>query len=240
MGVNNEIGIIHPLAEIGKICRERGIYLHTDAAQALGKIKLDVEEMNIDLMSMTAHKMYGPKGIGALYVRRNPKVRISPLLHGGGQERGIRSGTLSPALVAGFGEACSIAQNDMEKDHQKIKMLYDRLRSRIFSVLKNAKLNGDDKIRFPGNINISFEGVDAGQLMNSLEEIALSSGSACNSACSEPSYVLMALGHGRERAQSSIRIGIGRFTTQQEIDYACDRIIENVRKQVIVNKGKIK
>ncbi|ODA83649.1 hypothetical protein RJ55_02164 [Drechmeria coniospora] len=227
MTVNNEIGVIQPIAEIGKLCRERKVFFHTDAAQAVGKIPLDVNGMNIDLMSISSHKIYGPKGIGACYVRRRPRVRLDPLITGGGQERGLRSGTLAPPLVAGFGEACRIAAQEMEYDSKRIKHLSDRLLKGLLS-LEHTSQNGDADAFYPGCVNVSFAYVEGESLLMALKDIALSSGSACTSASLEPSYVLRALGNSDESAHSSIRFGIGRFTTEAEIDYVLKAVRERV------------
>ncbi|KAL2190709.1 cysteine desulfurase [Thermothelomyces heterothallicus CBS 203.75] len=227
MAVNNEIGVIQPLAEIGKICREHKVFFHTDAAQAVGKIPLDVNAMNVDLMSISSHKIYGPKGIGACYVRRRPRVRLEPLISGGGQERGLRSGTLAPALVVGFGEACRIAAEEMEYDHKRIKALSDRLLKGLLS-MEHTNQNGDPNHFYPGCVNVSFAYVEGESLLMALKDVALSSGSACTSASLEPSYVLRALGNSDENAHSSIRFGIGRFTTEAEIDYVLKAVKERV------------
>jgi len=227
MAVNNEIGVIQPLAEIGKICRSKKVFFHTDAAQAVGKIPMDVNEMNIDLMSISSHKIYGPKGIGACYARRRPRVKLDPLINGGGQERGLRSGTLAPALVVGFGEACRIAKEEMPYDTKRIKMLSDRLLNGLLS-LEHTSQNGGSANFYPGCVNISFAYVEGESLLMALKDIALSSGSACTSASLEPSYVLRALGSSDENAHSSIRFGIGRFTTASEIDYVLKAVQERV------------
>jgi len=230
MAINNEIGVIQPLKEIGQICRDNGIYFHTDAAQAFGKIPIDVNEMNIDLMSISAHKIYGPKGIGALYVRRKPRVRLSPIISGGGQERGLRSGTLATPIVAGFGAAAKIAKERMAQDHKKIEDLANKFYKRLQDNIPNIYLNGDEFLRYPGNLNISFAYIEGESLMMAIKDLAVSSGSACTSASLEPSYVLKALGVKDEMAHSSIRFGIGRFTTETEIDYAADLIIGAINK----------
>ncbi|PSR89033.1 cysteine desulfurase-like protein [Coniella lustricola] len=227
MTVNNEIGVIQPMEEIGKMCRENKVFFHTDAAQAVGKIPLDVNAMNIDLMSISSHKIYGPKGIGACYVRRRPRVRIDPIISGGGQERGLRSGTLAPSLVVGFGEACRIAKEEMPYDTKRIKYLSDRLLKGLLS-LEHTSQNGDSKAFYPGCVNVSFAYVEGESLLMALKDIALSSGSACTSASLEPSYVLRALGNSDESAHSSIRFGIGRFTTTREIDYVLKAVQERV------------
>ena len=230
MAVNNEIGVIQPLEEIGKLCRKHNVFFHTDAAQAFGKIPLDVEKMHIDLMSISGHKIYGPKGIGALYVRRRPRVRIRPLINGGGQERGMRSGTLAPALVVGLGEAASIAQKDMEKDALHVQTLSDKFYKAIIETIPDVFLNGDSEQRIPGNLNISFAYIEGESMIMALRDLAVSSGSACTSASLEPSYVLRALGVDEELAHTSIRFGIGRFTTEAEIDFAIELIQNSVDK----------
>ena len=230
IALHNEIGVIQPLKEIGKICRDKGVFFHTDAAQAVGKIALDVEDMNIDLMSISGHKVYGPKGIGALFVRRRPRVRLSAIINGGGQERGMRSGTLPTPLCVGLGEACEIAESEMAAEYKRLQGLYDRFTGKIFAGLPEVYLNGDDKQRYPGNVNISFAFVEGEGLMMGLKDLAVSSGSACTSASLEPSYVLRALGVGEDLAHTSLRIGLGRFTSQDEVDQAADRIIEEVTR----------
>jgi len=227
MAVNNEIGVIQPIEEIGKLCRSKKVFFHTDAAQAVGKIPLDVNAMNIDLMSISSHKIYGPKGIGACYVRRRPRVRLDPIITGGGQERGLRSGTLAPPLAVGFGEACRIAYDEMTYDSKRIKYLSDRLLKGLLS-LEHTAQNGDPKAFYPGCVNVSFAYVEGESLLMALKDIALSSGSACTSASLEPSYVLRALGNSDESAHSSIRFGIGRFTTEMEIDYVLKAVQERV------------
>eukprot|EP01117_Protostelium_nocturnum_P002070 TRINITY_DN12710_c0_g1_i1.p1 TRINITY_DN12710_c0_g1~~TRINITY_DN12710_c0_g1_i1.p1 ORF type:complete len:482 (+),score=166.43 TRINITY_DN12710_c0_g1_i1:111-1556(+) len=228
MAVNNEIGVIQPLAQIGSICRERGVFFHTDAAQAVGKIAIDVNAMKIDLMSVSGHKIYGPKGVGALYVRRRPRVRIEALQSGGGQERGIRSGTLATALSVGLGAACRIAKEEMERDTKHVKRLFDRLYKGIQERIPEIYLNGDLESRYHGNLNVSFAYIEGESLMMGLKNVACSSGSACTSATLEPSYVLRALGVEEDVAHSSIRFGLGRFTTEKEVDYAIDLLAENV------------
>lgn len=230
MAVNNEIGVIQPIKEIGAICRKHKVFFHTDAAQAVGKMPIDVNEMNIDLMSISGHKLYGPKGIGAIYLRRRPRVRVEPIINGGGQERGIRSGTLAPPLVIGFGKACEIAEQDMESDLEHATNLSERLISAITSRIDNVQMNGDREKRYPGIVNISFEYVEGESLLMGLKELAISSGSACTSASLEPSYVLRALGLEDDMAHTSLRFGIGRFTTVQEIDYAIEETVQVVEK----------
>ncbi|KAH0565062.1 hypothetical protein GP486_001544 [Trichoglossum hirsutum] len=227
MTVNNEIGVIQPVEEIGKLCRSRKVFFHTDAAQAVGKIPIDVNKWNVDLVSISAHKIYGPKGIGACYVRRRPRVRLDPIISGGGQERGLRSGTLAPPLVIGFGEACRIAKEELEYDHKRISALSKRLLTGLLS-LEHTTQNGDPERHYPGCVNVSFAYVEGESLLMALKDIALSSGSACTSASLEPSYVLRALGNSDESAHSSIRFGIGRFTTEREIDYVLNAVKERV------------
>jgi len=227
MSVNNEIGVIQPIEEIGRLCRSKKVFFHTDGAQAVGKIPMDVNRMNIDLMSISSHKIYGPKGMGACYVRRRPRVRIDPIISGGGQERGLRSGTLAPALVVGFGEACRLASEEMAYDSKRIKKLSDRLLQGLLS-LEHTTQNGDPERFYPGCVNVSFAYVEGESLLMALKDIALSSGSACTSASLEPSYVLRALGSSDESAHSSIRFGIGRFTTEDEIDYVLKAVKERV------------
>jgi cysteine desulfurase len=230
MAVNNEIGVIQPLAEIGKICREKKAFFHTDAAQAVGKIPLDVEAMNIDLMSISGHKIYGPKGIGALYVRRKPRVRLVPLIVGGGQERGFRSGTLPTPLCVGLGEAAEIAMNEMEGEAKRLTKLQARMLKGLQDRLPEIFVNGDLEHRIPGNLNISFAYVEGESLMMGIKNLAVSSGSACTSASLEPSYVLRALGVEEEMAHTSLRIGLGRFTTEHEVDTAVDELVRHVNK----------
>jgi cysteine desulfurase len=230
MAVNNEIGVIQPLAEIGKICREKKAFFHTDAAQAVGKIPLDVEAMNIDLMSISGHKIYGPKGIGALYVRRKPRVRLVPLIVGGGQERGFRSGTLPTPLCVGLGEAAEIAMNEMEGEAKRLAKLQTRMLKGLQDRLPEIFVNGDLEHRIPGNLNISFAYVEGESLMMGIKNLAVSSGSACTSASLEPSYVLRALGVEEELAHTSLRIGLGRFTTEHEVDTAVDELVRHVKK----------
>ncbi|MCG8321860.1 MAG: aminotransferase class V-fold PLP-dependent enzyme, partial [Cytophagales bacterium] len=220
MAANNEIGVIQPLAEIGALCRARGGYFHSDAAQALGKIPLDVNAMQIDLPSIPGHKLYGPKGVGALYVRRRPRVRLEPMMDGGGQERGLRSGTLAPALCVGLGMACRIAAEDMTEEARRITALRDRLVERLREGAGPLTINGAMDHRLEGNLNVAFDGVPAHALIEALPQLALSTGSACTSASVEPSYVLRALGVEEATAARSLRISIGRFNTAEEIDAA--------------------
>ncbi|KAG9299830.1 hypothetical protein G9A89_003374 [Geosiphon pyriformis] len=230
MTVNNEIGVIQPIEEIGKLCRSKKVFFHTDAAQAVGKIPVDVNKMNIDLMSISGHKIYGPKGIGALYVRRKPRVRLEALQSGGGQERGLRSGTVPTPLVVGLGEACRIAKEEMQYDAERVKQLSKRLVSGITSKIQDVVRNGDPEQTYPGCVNLSFAYIEGESLLMALKDVALSSGSACTSASLEPSYVLRALGAEDDMAHSSIRFGIGRFTTEQEIDLVINRVVQHVDK----------
>jgi len=231
MYANNEIGVIQPIAEIGKICRERGVLFHTDAVQAIGKVPVDVNRDNIDIASITAHKLYGPKGVGALYVRRrNPRVQLTAQMDGGGHERGMRSGTLNVPGIVGLGEACAIAQREMQQEMEHSRTLRDRLRAKLEGALDEVYVNGSLEHRLPGNLNISFAYVEGESLLMGINDVAVSSGSACTSATLEPSYVLKALGLGDDIAHSSIRFGIGRFNTQEEIDYVADKLIDVVRK----------
>lgn len=230
MMANNEIGTLQPMKEIGKMCREKGVFFHTDAAQAVGKVKIDVNEMNIDLLSLSSHKIYGPKGIGALFVRRKPRVRLQPLINGGGQERGMRSGTLPPALVVGLGAACELVNKEMESDSKYISRLTNKFKDTIMAKISDVKLNGHPEFRVPGNLNLSFAYVEGESLIMGLKNLALSSGSACTSASLEPSYVLRAIGVSEDLAHTSIRIGIGKFTTESEIDYALKLVEEHVEK----------
>jgi cysteine desulfurase len=230
MAVNNEIGVIQPLKEIGAICREKGAFFHTDAAQAVGKIPLDVQEMNIDLMSISGHKIYGPKGIGALYVRRKPRIRLVAMINGGGQERGFRSGTLPTPLCVGLGEACEIAMKEMPDETKRLEALRDRFLTGIRKRLPEVYLNGDLERRIPGNLNLSFAYVEGESLIMGIKSLSVSSGSACTSASLEPSYVLRALGVEEEMAHTSLRIGFGRFTTESEVDTAVDDIARHVAR----------
>lgn len=229
MAANNEIGTLNPIREIGRICKEKGVLFHTDAVQAVGKIPIDVNEMGIDLLSMTAHKLYGPKGIGALYVRKkDPRVRLDPIIDGGGHERGMRSGTLAVPLIVGFGEACDIARREMPEEAPRLLQLRERLRQGIMSRLEETYINGHPTERLPGNINLSFAYVEGEALMMGIKDVAVSSGSACTSASLEPSYVLRALGVGDELAHSSIRFGLGRFNTQEEVDFVIEQVVKAV------------
>lgn len=228
MAANHEIGVLQPLSEIGRICRERDVLFHTDAAQAFGKIPIDVGSMALDLVSLSGHKVYAPMGIGALYVRRRPRVRIAPLFSGGGQERGMRSGTLPTPLCVGFGAAAEIAAREMDDEAERLRGLRDRFLSAVQLIAPDVRINGDMEHRLPGNLNLSFVGVDGEGLMARLSDIALSSGSACTSASLEPSYVLHAIGVEDELAHNSIRFGFGRFTTDEEVDFAVRRIAEEI------------
>ncbi|XP_015177807.1 PREDICTED: probable cysteine desulfurase, mitochondrial isoform X1 [Polistes dominula] len=230
MTVNNEIGVRQPIEQIGAICRKKKVFFHTDAAQAVGKIPLDVNAMNIDLMSISGHKIYGPKGIGALYVRRRPRVRVEAIQSGGGQERGMRSGTVPAPLAVGLGVACDLAKSEMEYDHKYITNLSNILIDKIMSNLSHVVRNGDSVFWYPGCVNLSFACVEGESLLMALKEIALSSGSACTSASLEPSYVLRAIGASEDLAHSSIRFGIGRFTTLEEIEYTAEHTIKEVKK----------
>ncbi|NDH06944.1 IscS subfamily cysteine desulfurase [bacterium] len=229
MAANNEIGTIHPLKEIGKICKAKGVLFHTDATQAIGKIPLDVEDMGIDLLSMSAHKMYGPKGVGALFVRRkDPRVRIDAMLDGGGHERGMRSGTLNVTGIVGMGMAAEICRKELAPESERLLKLRNRLHEGLTSKLEDIYLNGHPVQRLPGNLNISFAFVEGEGLMMGIKDVAVSSGSACTSASLEPSYVLKALGLGDELAHSSIRFGIGRFNTEEEIDFVINDVVRAV------------
>ena len=228
MAVNNEIGVIQPLAEIGALCREHGVVFHTDAAQAVGKIEIDVEAQNIDLLSISGHKLYGPMGVGALYVRRRPRVRLDPLFSGGGQERGFRSGTLPAPLCVGLGAACAIANQERDAEHGRLKAFRDRFLAKIQARIPDVVAHGDMERRIAGNLSLGFDGVDGEALMNTLNDVAISTGSACTSASVEPSYVLQALGMSAALAGSSVRIGFGRFTTDEEVDYAAGRLADAV------------
>jgi len=230
MAANNEIGVIQPVKEIGEICRKHGVLLHVDAAQAAGKIPLDVEAMKIDLMSLSAHKIYGPKGVGALYVRRRPRVRIAPIIDGGGHERGMRSGTLNVPGIVGMGAAAEIAKAEMATENMRLQELRDRLLKGLQSQLDYTYVNGSLEHRLPNNLNISFAYVEGEAMMMAIKDVAVSSGSACTSASLEPSYVLRALGVEEELAHTSIRFGLGRFTTPEEVDYVTKLVVEKVNK----------
>jgi cysteine desulfurase len=231
MLANNEVGSVNPIAEIGKITRERGVLLHSDAVQGVGKVPFDVQKMNVDLASVTAHKMYGPKGVGALYIRRSrPRVRLVAQMDGGGHERGVRSGTLNVPGIVGFGKAADIMLKDGPAENARILGQREHLRKRLNSSLEEVQLNGSLEHRLPGNLNVSFAFVEGEAMMMAIKDVAVSSGSACTSASLEPSYVLRAMGVGEELAHSSIRFGIGRFNTDEEIDYVADLVIESVQK----------
>ena len=229
MHVNNEIGVIQDLEAIGKICKENKIIFHVDAAQSPGKVAIDVNKLNIDLLALSAHKAYGPKGIGALYVRRKPRIRIQPQMHGGGHERGFRSGTLPTHQIVGMGEAFRIAKEEMDSDNKKILKLRDQLWNGLKDI-EEIYLNGDFEQRIPGNLNISFNYVEGESLIMAIKDIAVSSGSACTSASLEPSYVLRALGREDELAHSSIRMTIGKYTTEEEINHTINILKEAVTK----------
>jgi len=229
MFVNNEIGVVQPIKEIGELCRKKGIIFHSDAAQATGKVEINLEELKVDLMSFSAHKTYGPKGIGALYVRRKPRVRLEAQMHGGGHERGLRSGTLAPHQIVGMGEAFRIAKEEMATELARIKALRDRLAKGLLEI-EEVYINGDMEHRVPHNLNVSFNFVEGESLIMAIKDIAVSSGSACTSASLEPSYVLRALGRSDELAHSSIRFTIGRFTTEEDIDFAIKLLKEKVGK----------
>ncbi len=231
MLANNEVGTVQPIAEIGKITREKGVLFHTDAVQGLGKVPFDVEAMNVDLVSITAHKMYGPKGVGALYVRRSkPRVRLTAQMDGGGHELGMRSGTLNVPGIVGFGKAAEIMQNEGVEEAKRLLTLRERLRAGLFKNLDSLQLNGSMTDRLPGNLNVSFAFVEGEALIMAIKDIAVSSGSACTSASLEPSYVLHAMGIGDDLAHSSIRFGLGRFTTEEEIDFVIDLLTSKVSK----------
>jgi cysteine desulfurase len=230
MAAHNEIGVIQPLAEIGALCRARSILFHSDAAQAVGKIGMDVDAMSIDLLSISGHKIYGPKGIGALYVRRRPRARIEPLIDGGGQERGLRSGTLPTPLCVGLGVAAAVAEAEMAAEAPRLLALRQRFLNGLRQKLPRVQMNGDAEQRLPGNLNLSFPGIPALDLMAACPGLALSTGSACTAAEIEPSFVLRALGHSPELAASSLRIGLGRFSTEAEIDYAVEVLSAAVKE----------
>src|SRR5438552_719699 len=237
MAANNEIGVLQPIEEIGERCRERGVLFHTDAAQAAGKAPVDVERMGVDLLSISAHKIYGPKGVGALYVRgKNPAVEIAPLIDGGGHERGLRSGTLNVPGIVGLGKACELCRLEMPEESRRLGGWRDRLRDGIFSRLDDVRVNGSMEHRLPHNLNVSFGGIDGESLLVGMNDVAVSLGSACMSATREPSYVLKALGVSDDRAQSSVRFGLGRFNTEEEVDYVIGRVVEtaNVLRDISV------
>src|SRR5256885_392745 len=231
MAANNEIGVIQPIAEIGAIAKEKGIIFHTDAVQAVGKIPFNVNDLKVDLAAMSAHKMYGPKGVGALYVRRrNPRVLLAPQIDGGGHERGMRSGTLNVAGIVGFGKAAELCRLEMAADTERLSKLRDRLNERLHKSLDEIYINGSVEHRLPHNLNISFAYVEGESLLMGINDVAVSSGSACTSASLEPSYVLKALGAGDDLAHSSIRFGLGRWTTEEEVDYVADKLIQVVTR----------
>jgi cysteine desulfurase len=231
MAANNEIGTIHPIAEIGRIAKEKGIVFHSDATQGVGKIPIDVEKAGIDLLSASAHKMYGPKGIGILYVRsKGPRVRLTPIIDGGGHERGLRSGTLNVPGIVGLGMACEISGQEMEQESDRLRSLRDKLQAGLFERLDEVYLNGHPTQRLPGNLNISFAFVEGESLLMGIRDVAVSSGSACTSATLEPSYVIRALGTEEELAHSSIRFGLGRFNTEEEVDFVAQRVTDEVRR----------
>ena len=230
MAANNETGVLQAIAEIGSICRERGIAFHTDAAQAAGKVPLHVTKQNIDMLSISGHKLYGPKGVGALYGRKSSHLQVAPQIHGGGHERGLRSGTLNVPGIVGLGKACEIAERALPEESCRIAGLRNRLRHRIMLALDGVSVNGSTEYRLPGNLNLSFAGVPGEELLTALDDIAVSSGAACTSDHIEPSYVLKALGLSDDLAQASIRFGLGRFTTEKEVDYTAGRVCETVRQ----------
>jgi cysteine desulfurase len=231
MMANNEIGVIQPIAEIGKVCKEKGVVFHTDATQAIGKVPFNVNELNVDLASFSAHKIYGPKGVGGLYVRRkNPRVVLVPMMDGGGHERGMRSGTLNVTGIVGLGKACEIAKDEMPVENERVFGLREKLRKGIMDEIPDVYVNGHPTERLPGNLNVSFAYVEGESLLMGINDIAVSSGSACTSASLEPSYVLKALGVGEELAHSSIRFGLGRFNTEEEVDYTIGRVNEAVNR----------
>jgi cysteine desulfurase len=230
MYANNEVGAIQPVAEIGRICRERGVLFHSDAAQAVGKVPVNVDADSIDLLSISAHKMYGPKGAGALYVRRrDPRVQLTAQMDGGGHERGMRSGTLNVPGIVGLGEACAICGREMDEESARLRRLRDRLRAKLEAELEEVSINGSMEHRLPHNLNMSFAYVEAESLMMAMSGVAVSSGSACTSATMEPSYVLRAMGVADDAARTSIRFGLGRFNTEEEVDYAAASAIEAVK-----------
>jgi cysteine desulfurase len=231
MTANNEIGVIQPIAQIGAIAKEKGILFHTDAVQAAGKVPFNVNELKVDLVSISAHKMYGPKGVGALYVRRrNPRVLLAPQIDGGGHERGMRSGTLNVTGIVGFGKAAEIAKAEMATESERLRKLRDRLNERLHKGLDEIFINGSMEHRLPHSLNISFAYVEGESLLMGINDVAVSSGSACTSASLEPSYVLKALGAGDDLAHSSIRFGLGRWTTEEEVDYVADKLITVVTR----------
>jgi cysteine desulfurase len=231
MYANNEIGVVQPIAEIGKIAKQAGVLFHTDAVQAIGKISVDAERDGIDLLSISAHKLYGPKGVGALYVRRkNPRVQLAPMIDGGGHERGLRSGTLNVPGIVGLGKACEIAAKEMAEESARMRELRDKLKDAILGRLDDTTINGSMDYRLPGNLNLSFAGVEGDALLMGINDVAVSSGSACTSATLEPSHVLSALGVPEELAHSSIRFGLGRFNTAEDVDYVAGRVVETIKR----------
>jgi cysteine desulfurase len=231
MHANNEIGVLQPVAEIGKIAKEKSVIFHVDAAQSVGRVSVDVEKLGIDLLAISAHKIYGPKGVGALYVRRkNPRVELSPLIDGGGHERGMRSGTLNVPGIVGLGKACEICEKEMTAENERLRTLRDKLKDAILSRLDDTSINGTMEYRLPNNLNLSFAGVEGDALLMGINDVAVSSGSACTSATLEPSYVLRALGVPEDLAHSSIRFGLGRFNTEGEVDYVAGRVVETVKR----------
>jgi cysteine desulfurase len=231
MHANNEIGVIQPVEEIGKIAKEKKVLFHVDAAQSVGKIPVDVEKLGIDLLSISAHKLYGPKGVGVLYVRRkDPRVELAPMIDGGGHERGLRSGTLNVPGIVGLGKACEICQKEMAEESERLRRLRDKLKDAILSRLDDTFLNGSMAHRLPNNLNLSFAGVEGDALLMGINDVAVSSGSACTTATLEPSHVLRALGVSEDLSHSSIRFGLGRFNTEEEVDYVADRVVETVKR----------
>ncbi|MFK7974015.1 MAG: IscS subfamily cysteine desulfurase [Rickettsiaceae bacterium] len=230
MAINNEIGVIQPLKEIGQICRAKGAFFHSDIAQAFGKIPINVDECNIDLASISGHKIYGPNGIGALYIRKKPRIRLTPIFNGGGQERGLRSGTLATPLVVGLGTAAVIAQQEMEQDEQHVQKLFNKFVDTIQSNAEEIYLKGDRNQRYQGNVNLSFSYIEGESMILAIKDLAVSSGSACTSSSLEPSYVLRALGVNDAMAHTSIRFGFGRFTTEDEVDYAAQLLLSKINK----------
>jgi len=231
MHANNEIGVLQPIEEIGKIAKEKSVIFHVDAAQSAGRIPIDVEKLGIDLLAISAHKIYGPKGVGALYVRRkNPRVELSPMIDGGGHERGMRSGTLNVPGIVGLGKACELCEKEMTAENERLRALRDNLKDAILSRLDDTSINGTMEQRLPNNLNLSFAGVEGDALLMGINDVAVSSGSACTSATLEPSYVLRALGVPEDLAHSSIRFGLGRFNTEEEVDYVAGRVVETVKR----------
>jgi len=231
MHANNEIGVLQPIEEIGKIAKEKKVLFHVDAAQSVGKVPVDVEKFGIDLLSISAHKLYGPKGVGVLYVRRkDPRVELAPMIDGGGHERGLRSGTLNVPGIVGLGKACEIAQKEMAEESERLRRLRDKLKDAILSRLDDTTLNGSMVHRLPNNLNLSFAGVEGDALLMGINDVAVSSGSACTTATLEPSHVLRALGVPEDLAHSSIRFGLGRFNTEEQVDYVANRVVETVKR----------